>query len=288
MLPISYGHREDISARKEGETVGRQTIAELFDLKGRGAVVTGGAMGIGQAIAFRLAEAGASVMITDIVMETANQTVEQIKATGGKARAIQADVSSAADARKIAQTAVEVLGSLDILINNAGVYPWLPVMEITEEMWDKTHDVNLKGVFFCSQAAAAEMIRAGHGGKIINIASKDGINPGGNAAASYVASKGGVIMLTKALALELAPHSILVNAVAPGGIVTPGGKGVMRDLRAKGVDLVEVGKRSKERTPLGHAGEPDDIAKVVLFLASAAADYMTGSLLLVDGGYLLS
>jgi len=266
----------------------RQTIAELFDLTGKCAVVTGGAMGIGQAIAFRLAEAGASVMIADIDLQTASQTVEQIKAAGGKARAIGADASSATDAKKVAQATAEAFGGLDILVNNAGVYPWSPALEITEEMWDKTHDVNLKGVFFSSQAAAAEMIRAGHGGKIINIASKDGINPGGNAAASYVASKGGVIMLTKALALELAPHGILVNAVAPGGIVTPGGKGMTRALKAKGVDLVEVGKREKQRTPLGHAGEPDDIAKVVLFLASAAADYMTGSLLVVDGGYLLS
>jgi 2-deoxy-D-gluconate 3-dehydrogenase len=267
--------------------MGRQTIVELFDLKGRGAVVTGGAMGIGQAIAFRLAEAGASVMITDIVMETANQTVEQIKATGGKARAIQADVSSAADARKIAQTAVEVLGSLDILINNAGVYPWSPVMEITEEMWDKTHDVNLKGVFFCSQAAAAEMIRAGHGGKIINIASIDGLHPNGEVA-HYNASKGGVIMLTKALALELAPHQILVNSVAPGSITTPGTIAVGVAYAASGKDPAQLGAKMAGRLPLGHPGMPDDIAKVVLFLASAAADYMTGSVILVDGGYLLS
>ena len=127
-----------------------------------------------------------------------------------------------------------------------------------------------------------------HGGKIINIASKDGINPGGNAAASYVSSKGGVIMLTKALALELAPYGILVNAVAPGGIATPGGKGVVRDFRAKGRDMAEVGRREMERTPLGRTGQPDDIAKVVLFAASTAADYMTGSVILVDGGYLLS
>lgn len=268
--------------------MGRQTIAEIFDLTGKGAVVTGGAMGIGQAIAFRLAEAGAGVMITDIAVEAAKQTAEQIRATGGKARAVLADVGSADDARKVVQAAVEAFGRLDILVNNAGVYPWSPALEITPEMWDKTHNVNLKGMFFWSQIAAVEMIRAGHGGKIINIASKDGINPGGNSAASYVASKGGVIMLTKALALELAPHSILVNAVAPGGIVTPGGKGVTRALKAKGVDLMEVGKREMQHTPLRHAGEPDDIAKVVLFVASTASDYMTGSVLVVDGGYLVS
>ena len=264
-----------------------QTIAELFDLSGKGAVVTGGAMGIGQAIAFRLAEAGASVMIADIDLEAANQTVEQIKATGSKAQAIRADARSAADAKKVAQATVEAFGSLDILVNNAGIYPLLPFMEVGEELWDRVLSVNLKGPFFYSQAAAEQMIKAGRGGKIINIASIDGLHPNGDAA-HYNASKGGVIMLTKALALELAPQQILVNAVAPGGIVTPGSKATTTTLAARGIDLVEVGKKIKARTPLGHAGRPDDIAKVVLFAASAAADYMTGSLLLVDGGFLLS
>ncbi|MFC2000740.1 SDR family NAD(P)-dependent oxidoreductase [Chloroflexota bacterium] len=263
-------------------------IAQLFDLTGKGAIVTGGAMGIGKGIALRLAEAGAGVMITDVDLDTASQTVKEIETSGGTAQAMKADACSMDDARKVTRSTVDAFGSLNILVNNAGVYPWSPVMEITEEMWDKTYDVNLKGVFFYSQATAEEMIRAGRGGKIINIASKDGISPGGNAAASYVSSKGGVIMLTKALALELAPHGILVNAVAPGGIATPGGKGVMRTFRARGVDLEEVGRREKGRTPLGHVGQPDDIAKVVLFVASAAADYMTGSVLVVDGGYLLS
>ena len=265
-----------------------QTIAELFNLTGKGAIVTGGAMGIGKGIALRLAEAGAGVMIADMDLDTASATAGQIKTSGGKAQAIKADARSAADAKMVVQKTVEAFGSLDIMVNNAGVYPWSPVLDITEEMWGKTLDVNLKGMFFYSQAAAVEMIRAGRGGRIINIASKDGINPGGNAAASYVASKGGAIMLTKALARELAPHGILVNAVAPGGIVTPGGKDVRRSLREKGVDLEEVGKKSKERTLLGHAGEPDDIAKVVLFAASAAANYVTGTVLIVDGGYLLS
>jgi len=265
-----------------------QSIAQLFDLSGKGAVVTGGGMGIGKAIALRLAEAGAGVMITDVDVETATQTASEIQASGGKAQAIKADASSIADASKVVQATVKAFGSLDILVNNAGVYPWAPVMEITDEMWDKTHDTNLKGVFFYSQAAAKEMIRAGRGGKIVNIASKDGINPGGYSAVSYVASKGGVIMLTKALALELAPHGILVNAVAPGGIITPGGRGIRRSLKEKGVNLVEVGRSEKERMLLDGAGQPDDIAKVVLFIASTASDYMTGSVLVVDGGYLLT
>ena len=264
-----------------------QTIAELFDLSGKSAVVTGGAMGIGQAIAFRLAEAGASVMIADIDLETANQTVEQIKATGGKAQAIRADVRSAADAKKVAQTAVEVFGSLDILVNNAGIYPMSPVMEVSEELWDRVLNINLRGVFFYSQAAAQEMVKAGRGGKIISIASIDALHPNGRVS-PYNASKGGLVMLTKALALELAPHQILVNAVAPGTINTPGNQAAAAEFMASGIDPEEVVRRFVERYPLQRMGEPDEVAKIVLFLASAAADYMTGSLLLVDGGNLLS
>ena len=264
-----------------------QTIAELFDLGRKGAVVTGGAMGIGQAIAFRLAEAGASMMIADIDLETANQTVEQIKATGGKAQAIRADVRSAADAKKVAQATVEVFGSLDILVNNAGIYPMSPVMEVSEELWDRVLNINLKGVFFYSQAAAEEMIKAGHGGKIISIASIDALHPNGRVS-PYNASKGGLVMLTKALALELAPHQILVNAVAPGSIRTPGTAASTDAYLARGGEIENLAKKFRERVPLGRVGKPDDIAKVVLFVVSAAADYMTGSLVLVDGGYLLS
>ena len=198
-----------------------QTIAQLFDLTGKGSIVTGGGMGIGQGIALRLAEAGASVMITDIDMEAANQTVEQIKTRGQSAQATYADARIAADTRKATQATVDAFGCLDILVNNAGIFPFARALELGEEMWDNVHNTNLKGVFFHSQAAAQEMIRARHGGKIINIASIDALHPTGYLA-HYDASKGGVVMLTKALARELAPYDILVNAVAPGGIATPG------------------------------------------------------------------
>jgi len=264
-----------------------KTIAELFDLSGKAAVVTGGAMGIGQAISFRLAEAGASVMIADLDMEAAEKTAEEIKAKGGKAQAIRADASSTADAKKVAQATVKAFGSYDILVNNAGIYPLAPVMEVDEGLWDKVLDVNLKGPFLYSQAAAGEMIKAGHGGKIVNIASIDGLHPNGQAT-HYNASKGGVIMLTKALALELAPHKILVNSVAPGSIRTPGTKATMIAHMEKGLDPADLGKNFEGRLPLGKPGKPDEIAKAVLFLVSAAADYMTGSLLVVDGGFLLS
>jgi len=244
-------------------------------------------MGIGQAIAFRLAEAGASVMITDINLEAANQTAEQIASQGGKAHAVHADASSANDAKKAVQATVETFGRLDILVNNAGIYPILPVLEISEEEWDKVLDINLKGVYFYSQAAAQEMIKAGQGGKIVNIASMEGMHPR-EGLAHYTTSKAAVIMLTKAMALELATHSVLVNAVAPGGIITPGGAALGAELKAAGKSLKEISATFMARLPLGRMGEPDDIAKVVLFLASEAADYMTGSVILVDGGYLLT
>ena len=263
-----------------------RTIAQLFDLSQKTAVVTGGAMGIGQAITFRLTEAGAAVMIADINQDAAKKTVEQIRSRGGKAEAIPADARSAADAAKVAKAARDAFGSLDILVNNAGVYPVMPFMETREEMLDRTIDINLKGMFHYSQAAAKVMIEAGRGGRIVNLASVDAFHAS-IAASHYCASKGGVVMLTKAMALELAPHGILVNAVAPGSIKTPGSKGCATEFMAAGHDVNDLAIE-RERYPLKRLGVPDDIAKVVLFLTSRAADYICGSVILVDGGFLLS
>ena len=253
------------------------SIAQLFDLTGKAAIVTGGAMGIGRGIALRLAEAGAGVLITDINLEAANNTVNQIRSKGGKAEAIKADASSVADAKRTVQETVRAFGRLDIIVNNAGIYPFAPALQMTEELWDKVLDINLKGLFFYSQAAAQEMMNEGHGGKIINIASIDALHPTGNLV-HYDASKGGVVMVTKALALELGPHNIMVNAIAPGGIQTPGASGP--------VTSDEFLQAFISRIPLRRVGVPDDIAKAVFFLASGASDYMTGSLVVVDGGVL--
>jgi len=267
-----------------------KTIAELFDLTGKSAIVTGGAMGIGQGIAFRLAEAGAAVMISDINLDSAAETVELIKARGGKAQAVRADARSTYDATKVTQETVDAFGRLDILVNNAGTFPTSPALELSEEMWDITLDTNLKGVFFYSQAVARHMIGAGHGGKIINMSSADAIRPFGNLA-HYDASKAGVLGLTRALAKEWAPHRILVNAVLPGSVSTPGSAGgfeaLLRICKDKGIDPEEWLKRQTENMLLGMQ-EPDDIAKVVLCIASGATDLMTGSAVLVDGGYVVS
>lgn len=196
-----------------------KSIAQLFDLRGKGAVVTGGATGIGQSIAFRLAEAGAGVMVADIDLDAASQTVRQIKARNGNAQAIYADVLSAVDADKVVQTTVEVFGNLDILVNNAGIYPSSEFLNTSEELWDKVLDINLKGVFLYSKAAARAMVKAKRGGRIINMASTESLKPM-VMLASYGASKSGLVMLTKTMALELARSGILVNAVAPGCIET--------------------------------------------------------------------
>jgi 2-dehydro-3-deoxy-D-gluconate 5-dehydrogenase len=267
--------------------VANKTISQLFDLAGKNAIVTGGATGIGRAIAFRLAEAGAGVMIADIDQKVAEQTAAQVKAKGGKSQAIHADVSSQADAKKVVQATIEAFGTLDILVNNAAIYPPSPALQMSEEMWDKVMNVNLKGVFLFCQTAAQAMIKAGHGGKIINIASESALRPIG-VLAHYEASKAGVVMLTKSLALEFGPYHIPVNAVAPGTIRT---RGLEEELKffpdPAGVGIEGLLQGLATQLPLRRVGEADDIAGVVLFLASDAANYMTGTLLLVDGGHML-
>ncbi len=265
----------------------KKTIAQIFDLTGKAAIVTGGAMGIGRAIVMRLAEAGASVMIVDIDMDAAGRVVQRVGEKGGKAQAIKADIRSLEDARKVAEGTVKAFGSLDILVNNAGIYPIGKALDTTEELWDRVLDINLKGTFFFCQAAAREMIKAGHGGRIINMASIDAVHPMGDVS-HYNASKGGVLTLTKALALEWAPHGIIVNAIAPGSIWTPGSEKIRVEQEAAGKDPLEMLKKFQTRWPLGRPGEPDDIAKVVLFYCSDAVNYVTGTMLPVEGGYLLS
>ena len=264
-----------------------KSISQLFDLTGKGAIVTGGGKGIGHAISLRLAEAGAGIMIADIDVDSAEETAREIQERGGKARTIKADAKSASDAVKVVDSTTEAFGSIDILVNNAGIFPFSPVLELTEEMWDQVLNINLKGVFLYSKAVALAMAKSGNGGKIVNLASIDSFRPSGMLT-HYDASKGGVLMLTKAMAKEFGPMRIHVNAVAPGSIETIGARNVMSDMsKSMGMAPDRIMSDVLRRTPLGRLGEPDDIARVVLFLASEAAAYITGEVIVVDGGYLL-
>jgi len=270
----------------KGGNMPSQTTDRLFDLTGKVALVTGGALGIGQSIALRLAEAGAAVVITDINLEAAHETVALITEHGGKALALEANAANPDDAKMAVTTAVQKFGGLDILVNNAGIFPMSPALELTEALWDKVLDVNLKGTFFYAQAAAQQMVKDGKGGKIVNIASIDALHPTGNLV-HYDASKGGVAMLTKSLALEFGKYQITVNAIAPGAIMTPGAQaGVLPGMDPDALKkMMEV---FTARIPLGRQGKPDDIAKAALFLVSSASEYITGAMLVVDGGFLLS
>ncbi len=261
-----------------------ESIAQLMNLNGKVAVVTGGALGIGEAISTRLAEVGASVLIADINIEAAKKTAGNIVEKGGKAKAYKADVSNSNDMEQLIKTTLSTFGGLDILVNNAGIYPPSQAVNMSEAQWDKVLNINLKGTFLCAQAAAKEMIKAGHGGKIINLASAGAIVPTGMMA-HYDASKGGVISFTKSLAKELGQFQITVNAVAPGGVPTESSAAVAAEL-IKILNLPE-GAVPPPRSVLGRWGSADDIAKVVCFLSSGLADYMTGSIVSVDGGFLL-
>ena len=262
-----------------------QPVKDILNLKGKVAVVTGGAMGIGKAISYRLAESGASVLIVDINLEAAGKTAHEFNALGFNTAAFKADASNTGDAEKTIAKAIELFGDIDILVNNAGIYPFSPALELTEALWDKTLDINLKGVMFYSQAAASAMKERGHGGKIVNIASIDAFHPTGNIA-HYNASKGGVVVLTKALAKEWAPLGITVNAVAPGSIETPGTTASAAKL-SPGEQKAMI-EQYVAKIPIGRFGKPDDIAKVVLFLASPASDYIVGTTIIADGGFLIN
>ncbi len=253
-------------------------IAELFDLSGKSAIVTGAAQGIGQAIAFRLAEAGAAVLLAGHNAEGLELSAARIVADGGKADWLVADVLSMQDLDGIVRKAVAAFGGIDILVNCAGgAHPFTPALDVTEETWDRTIDRNLKGAFFLAQKAARQMVAGGRGGRIINVASIAGLKPD-PMLVDYNASKAGLISMTRSLAQEFGQHRILVNTIAPGPIMTPNA--------AHFYEIPEISQLIAQRTPLGHVGQPDDVGNAALFFASRAADHVTGSLIVVDGGML--
>ena len=259
-------------------------LRQVMDLTGKTAIVTGGAMGIGYGIAYRLAEAGAGVVIADMNLTAAEDAAAKLRAKGWKATATHTDVSNPTDAHGMVAAAVKAFGGVDILVNDAGIYPSVPVMQLTEQDFERILAVNLKGVFLCTQAAAAQMIMQGRGGRIINITSVDAVHPSSVGLATYDASKHGVWGFTKNVALELAPHRIWVNALAPGGVTTPGTGAGGKPSK----ELEEIMAPFLAKIPMKRMGDPDDIGKAALFLASDLASYMTGAQLVVDGGVLLA
>ena len=259
-------------------------LQKLTALSGKTAIVTGGAMGIGFGIAYRLAEAGANIIIADLNQEAGTTASQQLRDEGFKAEFIKTDVSDEKQVKGAVDFAVKTYGSVDILINNAGIYPIIPVMQMTPADFEKILAVNLKSVFLFTKAVAEIMINQGRGGKIINVTSIDALHPSSVGLAVYDASKHGLWGFTKNTALELAPHNIQVNAIAPGGIATPGtGAG-----QSTTPEMETILKKFLEKIPMKRMGEPDDIGKAALFLASDLSSYMTGSQIVVDGGVLLS
>ncbi len=253
-------------------------------LEGRVAVVTGGAQGMGRAIALRLAQEGARVVIADLGLEAAQRTANEIATSGGQAVGVVADVRDQAQVQSMIDTAVAQYGGLDILVNNAGVGRILPFLETMEQDWDFMFDVNCKGLLWCSQAAARVMIEQGQGGKIINLASQAG-RRGEALVLAYCASKAAVISMTQSMALALAEHRINVNAIAPGIVDTPFWEEVDRQFaRLWNLPPGEPKRRAVATILLGRIEQPEDVAGVAAFLASADADYMTQQCINVDGG----
>ena len=234
--------------------------------------ITGAGHGIGRAISEAFARDGEAVVVADRAGERAREVAEAIGTEGGAALAVEVDVRDAAAVEQAVQQAMERFGRIDVLVNNAGIYPNTLVVEMDEAEWDAVFDVNVKGMFLVSRAVARRMIARGEGGRIVNISSGSA-RSGRIGAAHYCASKAAVEMFTKVLAMELAPYDIVVNAVAPGLIEVPDWS-----LKEAYIDAMVAA------TPLGRIGQPEDIARAVRYLASPEATFITGTVLGVDGG----
>ncbi|WP_158929641.1 SDR family NAD(P)-dependent oxidoreductase [Acidisphaera sp. S103] len=258
-----------------------------MNLTNKVALVTGAGQGIGRAAAIALAEAGAHVVVADIAGQHAHATTEAITSRQRRALAVQADVGDLQEIDRMVREALAAFGQIDILVNNAGVTRRADIMDVTEQDWDRIHRVNAKGVFFCLQRVAREMI-VRKGGRIINIASIAGKGYVGASNAAYAASKGAVISMTKLAALQLAKHDITVNSVCPG-VTRTALSDANLSVRAQqeGVSIEEMERRRAAFVPLNRVNDPEDIAAMVVFLASAGARNITGQSFNVDGGLIL-
>lgn len=251
----------------------------MFNLQGKVALVTGARRGMGKAHALALAAQGATVVITDIDLNECELVADEVRKAGGETMCFKLDVTDKSDIDRVFDDVVAKYGRLDILVNNAGIYQSKPFLEMTEEDWDKTIDINLKGEFLCAQRAAKEMAK-NKWGRIINIASiaSGGVGVGIAGGAHYTASKGGIIGMTETMAIELALLGINVNVIAPGAIDTPMVSAAQ--LPKEVMDAMLAG------VPLKRIGRPEEVSAAVVFLASDEASYVTGSTMYVDGGWL--
>ena len=248
----------------------------MFDLAGKAALVTGGSRGIGRAISLALADRGARVAVNYLTnAQAAAEVVQQIEGGGGKALAIQGDVSNAEDARRLIDETVRAFEGLDILVNNAGLTRDNLLLRMSEESWDRVMEVDLRGAYLCTKAALRPMIRR-RWGRIVNIASVAGLV--GNAGqANYAAAKAGLIGFTKSIAKEVASRQVTANAIAPGLVRTELTSGLTEAQEQAVLQLV----------PLGRAALPEDIAPAVVYLASEEASYVTGTVIAIDGGLVM-
>ena len=259
-----------------------------MSLNDKVALVTGAAQGMGRAIAIRLANEGANVVATDINGTLVEQTTIDIRELGHEAIAVEADIGDIEDIDRVVVEAVNAFGRIDILVNNAGVTRHADIMDLTVEDWDRIHRVNARGVFFCLQRAAREMIDSGRGGRIINIASIAGKGYSGTSNAAYAASKGAVLAMTQIAAHQLGGYDINVNAICPGRTLTEMSKttAVQRS-QDLGIPLEELEAQRNAIIPIGRANEPEDIAEMAAFLAGPGSRNITGQAFNVDGGLVM-
>ncbi|MAG29783.1 MAG: gluconate 5-dehydrogenase [Deltaproteobacteria bacterium] len=252
---------------------------QLFDLTGRTALVTGGGRGIGESLAIGLAEAGADVVIASRKLAACERVAAAIEAKGRRAWAFSADVSKLSDIERLVDETLSQVSRLDILVNNAAFAWGTPILEHTPEAWDRVFDLNLRGLFFLSQRVAAHMVEAG-GGNIIHVSSMAalrGVSDALEPTVAYTASKGALHTLTRDMAIKLAPHGIRVNAIAPGAFDTAMFDFIKNDPARHRAFLA--------RMPLGRVGMDDDAKGAVVYLASAASAFVTGQILVIDGGW---